>query len=104
MEKYLLEKIERSIFYVFSSRNTSRLLTKEVFEGIPQVANADLVRAFEDLEKRLRLLVRYTADGHDWISLTPEGANLAGLKEQAHATPPNAVPHPPKSSTSPPHG
>jgi len=98
MEKRRLEAIEQYIFSLFENRNSSRLLTKEVFDSSSLYANADLVRAFEDLEKRWRLLVRYTKDGSDWISLTQEGARFAGLS----STPDHieAFPHPPKSSVS----
>jgi hypothetical protein len=67
---------------------------REVFDASPGYANADIVRAFEDLEKRLRVLVRHTEEGDDWVTLTPEGARLAGLP--APEDPPHAFPHPPK--------
>ena len=70
------------------------MLTKEVFESTSEFSNADLVRAFEDLEKSWRFLVRYTKDGHDWISLTQEGAKHAGVTmiDDLHI---DALPHPP---------
>lgn len=99
MEKRKLEKIERYIFEFFRDRGTTRLLAKDIFDSTSEFANADLVRAFEDLEKKWRLLVRYTDEGNDWVSLTSEGAAYLGLNQtedvKAHA----AVPHPPKSST-----
>ena len=98
MEKRRLERIEQYNFTLFRDRGTPRLLAKEIFESTDVFANGDLVRAFEDLEKKWRLLVRYTKEGNDWVSLTPEGASYAGLNqledEQAEA-----VRHPPKSST-----
>ena len=94
MEQRKLEEIERYIFSLFEKRKTSRLLTREIFETTSIYANADLVRAFEDLEKRWRLLVRYTKDGSDWITLTAEGAAYAGVKSLDHV---EALPHPPKS-------
>ena|ERR1044072_8055284 len=97
MEKSKLEAIEHYIFTVFSERNVSRLLTKEVFESTRDFANADLVRAFEDLEKRWRLLVRFTNEGHDWIALTSEGATYAGVQMSDELS--SALPHPPRSST-----
>ena len=102
MEKERLEAIEQYIFSLFQKRTTTRLLTKEVFGSTSEFANADLVRAFEDLEKKWRLMVRYTKDGHDWISLTKEGAAYAGLTalDDLHL---DGLPHPPKSSTAPPH-
>ena len=100
MERRKLEAIEQYIFSLFGRRNISRMLTKEVFDSTDEFTNADLVRAFEDLEKHWRLLVRYTKDGSDWISLTPAGANYAAvqvLREELEA-----LPHPPKSSTASP--
>ena len=98
MEKRRLEAIEQYIFSLFEKRNCSKLLTKEVFDSSSLYANADLVRAFEDLEKRWRLLVRYTKDGSDWISLTQEGARYAHVSNTPDQL--QAFPHPPKSSVS----
>jgi hypothetical protein len=95
MQKHRLEEIEQHIFSVFEKRDTSRLLTKEIFESTNLYANADLVRAFEDLEKRWRLLVRYTKDGSDWISLTSDGAEYAGVSKREGSFEP--LPHPPNS-------
>ena len=97
MERRRLETIEQYIFSLFHKRNSSKVLTKEIFDSTDEFANADLVRAFEDLEKRWRLLIRYTKDGSDWIALTPEGSQYAGVTTAEHL---EALPHPPKSSTS----
>jgi len=101
MERQRLEAIEQYIFSLFQRRKISRVLTKEVFESTSEFSNGDLVRAFEDLEKSLRLLVRYTKEGNDWISLTPEGAKLAGVTmiDELHTV---ALPHLLRSSTAPP--
>jgi hypothetical protein len=99
MKKQRLRLIEEYIFDLFRRRKITRLLAKEVFESAAEHANADLVRAFEDLEKRQRLLVRFTDEGDDWIQLTPEGAKLAGLSNIENLEKPQALPHPPKSST-----
>ncbi len=99
MEKRRRERIEEYIFALFRARGTSRLLAREVFQSTGEYANADLVRAFEDLEKKWRLLVRYTKEGHDWVALTAEGAALAGLAPPDDQETREAVPHPPKSST-----
>ena len=79
MEKRKLQTIEQYIFDLFRERRSSRLLAKEVFDSTAAFSNADLVRAFEDLEKRWRLLIRHTQDGSDWVTLTPEGADYAGI-------------------------
>jgi hypothetical protein len=99
MEKRKLERIERYIFDFFRSRGATRLLAKEIFDSTNEFANADLVRAFEDLEKKWRLLVRYTDEGNDWVLLTPEGAAHAGLDSTEEVNAHAAVPHPPKSIT-----
>lgn len=99
MNKYRLAKIERYIFEFFAERRKNKLLTKEVFDGSPQYANADLVRAFEDLEKKWRLLVRYTEEGDDWLQLTPAGVEYVGSDEFAIIEEPEALLHPPKSLT-----
>ncbi len=99
MDKRRLERIEQHIFALFRSRGTPKLLAKEIFESTDEFANADLVRAFEDLEKKWRLLVRYTKEGNDWVTLTPEGADYAGVNQMGAEDQPEALPHPPKSAT-----
>ena len=101
MNKERREKIELSVMDVFSHRGTAKLLTKELFQSLPHYANADLVRAFEDLEKSKRLIVRYTSDGNDWISLTKVGVESAGIKLGANESVTTAHPHPPRNSTPP---
>jgi len=99
MDRLRLERIERHIFALFQERATTRLLAKDIFESTDEFANADLVRAFEDLEKKWRLLVRHTNEGNDWVSLTPEGAAHAGVDQLEDADQPSTPPHPPKSAT-----
>ena len=97
MNKALLALVEDYVLGFFRRSGETRLLVREIFDASPEIANADIVRAFEDLEKRQRALVRHTEEGDDWVALTPEGARLAGLP--APDEPPTAMPHPPKSST-----
>ncbi|HKP88235.1 MAG TPA: hypothetical protein VJZ26_19175 [Blastocatellia bacterium] len=99
MYKDKLAKIEQDLFDLFRGEARSKLLVSFVFASMPEHANADLVRAFEDLEKKWRLLVRYTDGGNDWVQLTTEGAARAGLSHVEDAGQPKAMPHPPKSST-----
>ena len=99
MERLKLERIEEYILALFRMRATARLLAKEVFDSTQEYANADLVRALEDLEKKKRLLVRYTDDGSDWIQLMPEGAKNAGIIASEIVERPPVWPHPPRSST-----
>ncbi len=97
MNKDRLARVEEYVLGLFRRSGVTRLLTREVFADSLVYANADIVRAFEDMEKRLRALVRHTEEGDDWVSLTPEGARLAGLPAPDEAPP--AFPHPPKSAT-----
>jgi hypothetical protein len=99
METLKLEKIEEYILALFRMRATVRLLAKEVFDSTHEYANADFVRALEDLEKKKRLLVRYTNQGSDWIQLMPEGVKNAGIIPSQIVEGPPIRPHPPRSST-----
>lgn len=99
MDKARLAEIEEYVLGAFVARRRPRLLTREVFGGDPRYGNADIVRAFEALEKRHRLLVRFTEAGDDWLQLTTEGAARLGIDEPPGGLPPQAQPHPPKSST-----
>src|SRR4051812_38008927 len=99
MDKRKLARIEQSIFDLFRAEGINKMLATEVFARVVDYPNADLVRAFEDMEKRGRLLIRYTEEGNDWIHLTPEGMRRAGLSNIENQEQPHALPHPPKSST-----
>ena len=99
MDKHRLQQIEEYVLGFFQRRQQSRMLAKELFESTIEYANADLVRAFEDLEKKHRLLVRYTHEGNDYISLTPQGAIYVGLEPSDLEHESSAMPHPPKSAT-----
>src|SRR5215217_3235414 len=98
MEKRKLAEVEEYVFDFFRSKRNNRLLARTIFESTDVYANADLVRAFEDLEKKWRLLVRYTDEGNDWLQLTPEGTEYAGLVGDEETGPHGIHPHPPKSS------
>lgn len=82
----------------FQAQRRSHILAKELFNSTAEFANADLVRALEDLEKRERLLVRHTQEGNDYISLTPQGAASLGV-EHVDLDASSPMPHPPKSAT-----
>src|SRR5687767_4546941 len=97
MDAQRLAEIERSVLQHFGAEGQAKILTRFIFATLPY-ANADLVRAFESLEKQRRLVVRYTEHGDDWLQLTPEGMQLVGL-QQATGELPRVIPHPPKSST-----
>src|ERR1044071_4432012 len=97
MNKQLLAAVEEYVLGFFRRCGATRALARKIFEASRGYANADIVRAFEDLEKRQRALVRHTEEGDDWVTLTPEGARLAGLPAPDEAPP--ALPHPPKSAT-----
>ena len=98
MDRRRLEQIERYVLAFSQTHGHPRILAQELFGSTSEFANADLVRAIEDLEKQQRLLVRHTTEGNDYISLTPIGAMNLGLAQpdlEAGAAPP----HPPKSAT-----
>ena len=100
MDKQRLQRIEEYILGFFQRRQHSRILAKELFDSTVEYANADLVRALEDLEKKHRLTVRYTHEGNDYVSLTQQGAAYVGVVEDSEVEDqPPAMPHPPKSAT-----
>ncbi len=98
MDRRRLEQIERYVLAFFEAEGRTRILANELFDSTGEFANADLVRALEDLEKKQRLLVRHTTDGFDYVSLTPAGAASIGLN-QVEADESAVMPHPPKSAT-----
>lgn len=98
MDKQRLQQIEEYILSFFQRRQQSRILAKELFDSTAEYANADLVRALEDLEEKHRLLVRYTQEGNDYVSLTPQGAFYVGMEPADIENEPSAMPHPPKSA------
>jgi hypothetical protein len=99
MNKHRLEQIEKYIISFFQARQQTRILAKELFESTSAYANADIVRALEDLEKHERLLVRHTTEGSDYISLTLQGVERLGLQQAPVEDDLPAMPHPPKSAT-----
>jgi hypothetical protein len=99
MDKRRLEQIEKYIINFFQEQQHTRILAKELFDSTTAYANADIVRALEDLEKHERLLVRHTTEGNDYISLTAQGIVLFGLEQAEVESDGAALPHPPKSAT-----
>jgi hypothetical protein len=98
MDRHRLEQIEKYVLGFFQAQHRTRILAHELFNSTSEFANADLVRALEDLEKQQRLLVRHTTEGNDYISLTPQGADSIGL-EPVDLDDSSVMPHPPKSAT-----
>ena len=99
MDKRRLEEIERYVINFIQEQQQSRILAKDLFDSTTAYANADIVRALEDLEKRERLLVRHTTEGNDYNSLTSLGIARLGLEETEIENEAAALPHPPKSAT-----
>jgi hypothetical protein len=100
MDSHRLKQIEQYILGFFHGEQRTRILAKELFASTSSFANADLVRALEDLEKKERLLVRHTKEGNDYVSLTSQGVTLLGLTPvDLDGNSPPAMPHPPKSAT-----
>jgi len=97
MDRRRLEQIEQYVLGFFQSARRTRVLAQELF-ATADFANADVVRALEDLEKKQRLLVRHTTEGNDYISLTPQGCAHLGL-DHVDFEDGAALPHPPKSAT-----
>lgn len=79
-----LSSLEQAILGCFSSRRRSQLPTRLLLDELPH-ANADVVRALEDLEKQGRHLVRRTEAGNDWVILTETGLTAAGLAALPHS-------------------
>lgn len=98
MDRQRLDQIERYVLGFFQDHKRTRILAQDLFDETSEFANADLVRALEDLEKRQRMLVRHTTQGNDYISLTPQGAADLELEPLDLDQSP-AMPHPPKSAT-----
>lgn len=73
-----LNAVENAVFSCFQTRHTTRLPARRVFDTL-DYANADIVRALEDLEKQRGLVVRRTEDGNDWLFLTEAGVGFARL-------------------------
>ena len=99
MEKRRLAELEKYVITFFQEQQQSRILAKDLFDSTTLYANADIVRALEDLEKSERLLVRHTTEGNDYISLTPQGVLLLGLEAVTVENDAGVLPHPPKSAT-----
>ncbi len=99
MDKQRLQQIEEYILGYFQRRQQTRVLAKDLFDSTLAYANADLVRAIEDLEKKHRLLVRYTHEGNDYVSLTADGAVYVGIEPSDVENESPALPHPPKTAT-----
>ena len=99
MNKHRLEQIEKYVIGYFQARQHTRILARELFDSTSTFANADIVRALEDLEKHERLLVRHTTEGNDYISLTQQGIERLGLQQAEVEDDVPALPHPPKSAT-----
>jgi len=98
MDRRRLAQIEQYVLGFFQTAGQSRIRAQELFDSTTEFANADLVRAIEDLEKTQRLLVRHTTEGTDYISLTTQGAAYLDL-DQTELDNASALPHPPKSAT-----
>ena len=99
MDKRRLAEIEKYVINFFQEHHQPRILARDLFDSTSLYANADIVRALEDLEKRERFLVRHTTEGNDYISLTAVGLALLGLGETEVESDAGALPHPPKSAT-----
>jgi hypothetical protein len=91
-----LSVVEQTVLDLFQLEQTSRLRTRFIFSTLITHANADLVRAFEALERHWGLVVRSTDAGEDWLQLTEAGMRTVGLTQTSAALS-HVVPHPPRS-------
>ncbi len=73
-----IEAIAHEILVLFRTRGADTIRTDELFNRTTH-ANADLVRAFELMEKQWRFIARRTVAGSDQLELTPRGAEALGL-------------------------
>lgn len=89
-----LSVLEQTVLDLFRLEQTLRLRTQLVFATLSTHVNADIVRAFEALERQWHLVIRYTDAGEDWLQLTEVGAQAVGLTQASTALP-HVVPHPP---------
>lgn len=76
--KRRLAGVERAVLDRFVRHRAVRLETRRLFDEL-EYANADVVRAIEDLEKQGGFVVRRTEEGSDWLYLTEEGVREVGL-------------------------
>ena len=86
-----LANLERAVLACFTRHRAKLLPTLTIFDELPN-AHADVVRAFEDLEKQGGLLIRRTEQGSDWIFLTQSGAIAAGVADTADEREPARLP------------
>ena len=91
-----LAQIEQDVLAFFTRHRVFSVRTQTVLDGLPY-AHADIVRAFEDLEKQSRYLVRRTEEGNDWLFLTDTGVHAIGLGDVKHVTE-TTVADPPNSA------
>ena len=98
MDKRRRELIERYILGFFQTQPQTRILAKDLFDSTSAFANADIVRALEELEKKERLLVRHTTEGNDYVSLTTLGVERLGMQDANVNDDTLALPHPPNSA------
>ena len=78
MERRRLQTVEEYVLELFRTRGRARLLANEIFESTAEYPPVELAKAFEDMEKNKRLVVRYQQNNDDWVQLIPEGPSYAG--------------------------
>src|SRR5215212_1697043 len=70
---------DEEVLQVFRSAGTAGMPTTRLFDALPAHAHADVVRTLERLEHDRGLLIRFSSDGADEVSLTARGAEMLGL-------------------------
>lgn len=84
-----LADLERAVLACLMRHRTTRLTSQAIFDEVA-AANADVVRALEDLEKQGGMVIRRTEQGNDLVFLTPSGiaaTGLAGLDRTEESAP-----------------
>ncbi len=106
-----MQDVEEQVLQEFARQNATTLPTSALFDHSGGQANADVTRALTDLEQHRRLLIRYTWDGTDWVTLTELGSTRRSLatngtrerRRDQRSAPPQIVcehPHPIKKNDS----
>jgi hypothetical protein len=78
-----IKTAEEQVLRAFAQHQATTLSTSLLFDESAPFTHADIARAIAHLEQQERLLIRYTWDGTDWVTLT-----LLGLARRDGAQPP----------------
>ena len=77
-EKRKLQRMEDYVLGLFRQQGKARMSAVEVFNSTAEYKNSDLAKAFDNLERNRRLLIRYRFDNDEWLQLMPAGMRYLG--------------------------